>query len=69
MSKRYYVDALDDTDAETYALLASRYSKLAMPAEHDIHTRGRKASNDSEYHERVRKIGKIRQRDWPESIY
>lgn len=69
MSKRHYVDALDDTDAETFGLLASRYTKLATSTEHDAHVRSRKASNDSEYHERVRKVGKVRQRDWPPGEY
>jgi hypothetical protein len=62
MSKRHYVDAFEDTDAETLGMLGSRFSKVTSAGEYGGHARSRKASNDSEYHERTRKVGKVRQR-------
>mgnify|MGYP003572568952 CR=1 FL=1 len=69
MSKRHYVDAFEDTDAETIGLLGSRFLKVTSSTQYDGHARNRKASNDTEYHERTRKVAKARQRGWPSSDY
>jgi len=62
MSKRHYVDAFEDTEADTIGLLGSRFSKITSTAEYDGHARIRKASNDTEYNERTRKVSKARHR-------
>jgi hypothetical protein len=62
MSKRHFVDAYEDTDAETISLLGSRFSKVTAAAEYGGHSRSRRASNDAEYSERTRKVSKARQR-------
>lgn len=62
MSKRHYVDAFEDADADTIGLLGSRFSKITSTAQYGGHERIRKASNDTEYSERTRKVSKARQR-------
>ena len=58
MSKRHHRDDLSDIEEDTYAMLGSRFSKIAAYGDERDHDRRRHADSDSDYRGSVR--GSIR---------
>ncbi len=63
MSKKRYVDSIDEMDDSTYALLGSRASKLAVEGGGKSRFRERRANDRQEHYAPSPKLKRARERN------
>lgn len=62
MSKKRYVDSIDEMDDSTYSLLGSRVSKLAVEGSGKSRFRERRANDRNDYYAPSPKVKRMRER-------